>query len=57
VGLGIVLAAVGIGIGWNAVATIPEKHAQPPGVVALLAAALSIVVKETLYRWTIRAWP
>ena len=54
VGLGIVLAAVGIGIGWNAVATIPEKHAQPPGVVALLAAALSIVVKETLYRWTIR---
>ena len=26
-------------------------------VAALLAAALSIVVKETLYRWTIRAWP
>jgi len=53
-GLGIVLAAVGIGIGWNAVATIPERHAQPPGVVALLAAAVSIAVKETLYRWTIR---
>jgi len=52
--LGLVLAAVGVGIGYDAIASIPEKHAQTPGIAALLAAAVSIVVKEVLYRWTIR---
>jgi cation diffusion facilitator family transporter len=54
VGLGAVLAAVGIGIGYDAIVSIPEKHPQPPGAVALAAAMASIVVKELLYRWTIR---
>ncbi|MFW6108508.1 MAG: cation diffusion facilitator family transporter [bacterium] len=52
-GLGLVLAAVGVGIGYDAVVSIPEKHTQAPGAVALVAAALSIAVKEVLYRWTI----
>ena len=51
--LGLVLAAVGVGIGYDAIAGIPEKHTQTPGIAALLAAAVSIVVKEVLYRWTI----
>lgn len=54
VGIGLALAAVGVGIGYDAMASIPETHAAPPGVVALVAAAVSIVVKEVLYRWTIR---
>jgi len=52
--LGLVLFGVGVGIGYDALVSIPEKHPQPPGLAALLAAALSIVVKEWLYRWTVR---
>ena len=53
--IGIMLAAAGAGIGWQALATLHEKHGEPPGWIALLAAMISIVVKEIIYRWTAAA--
>jgi cation diffusion facilitator family transporter len=50
--IAVVLAAAGIGIGWKAISTLHEKHATPPGWIAVAAALVSIVCKESLYRWT-----
>ena len=50
--IGVVLIAAGIGIGWKAISTLPEKHAAPPGWIAILAALVSIGCKESIYRWT-----
>jgi cation diffusion facilitator family transporter len=52
--IGLVLAAVAVGIGYNALATIRDQPQEPPGWVALAAALLSLVVKESLFHWTIR---
>lgn len=53
--IGFMLAAAGLGIGWDAVSALHDKHAAPPGWIALLAAMVSIVTKEALYRWTAMA--
>jgi len=50
--IGLVLIAAGIGIGWKAISTLPQKHQTPPGWIAVLVAFASIVCKEGLYRWT-----
>jgi cation diffusion facilitator family transporter len=50
--IGLMLAAAGIGIGWDAVSSLHEKDSTPPGWIALVAAAVSILTKEILYRWT-----
>ena len=50
--IGIVLIAAGIGIGWRAISTLQQKDAAPPGWIALLAAFVSIICKEAIYRWT-----
>ena len=50
--IGLMLVAAGIGIGWDAVSTLREKDSTPPGWIALLAASVSILTKEILYRWT-----
>jgi cation diffusion facilitator family transporter len=50
--IGLVLAAAGIGIGWEAISTLHTMHASPPGWIASYAAMASIVTKEILYRWT-----
>jgi cation diffusion facilitator family transporter len=50
--IGIVLIAAGIGIGWRAISTLQQKDAAPPGWIAVLAAIVSIVCKEAIYRWT-----
>jgi cation diffusion facilitator family transporter len=50
--IGVVLIAAGIGIGWKAISALQEKHAAPPGWIAVLAALASIVCKESIYRWT-----
>jgi len=52
--IGLVLIAAGAAIGWQAILTIDEAHAKPPSMIALLAAAVSIITKEILYRWTAR---
>ncbi|UCD80612.1 MAG: cation transporter [Desulfobacterales bacterium] len=53
--IGLMLTAAAIGIGWQAIATLHEKEASPPGWIALGAALVSILVKEALYRWTATA--
>lgn len=52
--IGVVLAGVGAGLAYRAVATLPEQHGAIPGWGAFAAACLSVVSKETLYRWTMR---
>jgi cation diffusion facilitator family transporter len=52
VAIGVLLALVAVGIGWDAI-TAAHSHDEPtPGFIALAAALLSIVSKEALYRWT-----
>ena len=50
--IGVVLFAASIGIGWKAISTLQQKHASPPGWIALVAAFVSIICKEAIYRWT-----
>ena len=50
--IGLMLAAAGIGIGWDAVSALREKSSTHPGWIALVAAMVSILTKEILYRWT-----
>ena len=53
--IGVVLLGAALGLGWNAIETLHEKPSKPPGLIALIAAAVSILCKEGLYRWTARA--
>jgi cation diffusion facilitator family transporter len=50
--IGAMLAAVGIGVGWNAVSSLHDNEARFPRPLAAAAALVSIIVKEALYRWT-----
>jgi cation diffusion facilitator family transporter len=50
--IGAVLAAAGVSIGWDALTRLKQDSAQSPGWIAAVTAALSIVSKEILYRWT-----
>jgi cation diffusion facilitator family transporter len=54
-GIGLVLAAVAVGILYNAVSTITQPHEKGPEWIAFWAALVSIVSKEVLYRWTAAA--
>ncbi|WP_291529857.1 cation diffusion facilitator family transporter [Bacteroides sp. UBA939] len=55
--IGIVLLFVGFGILWNGVSSIYRflqgEPLQEPGILALAAALISIVLKEALYRYTV----
>lgn len=55
--IGIVLVAVGLGIMKNGIISIIEvyngKTLESPGVIALIAAIISIIAKEFLYRYTV----
>ncbi|MFH1725623.1 MAG: cation diffusion facilitator family transporter [Elusimicrobiota bacterium] len=50
--IGVVLAFVALGLGYNALVTLRVRHVGPPGLIALIAALASIIVKESLYHWT-----
>jgi cation diffusion facilitator family transporter len=54
-GLGVALVLVAIGIAWDAIARLfePERLFQP-GIWALVVALLSVVLKEWIYRYTMR---
>ena len=51
--IGFTLATVALGLGYNALKSINVKHADPPGMIALIAALISIISKEILYRWNV----
>jgi cation diffusion facilitator family transporter len=51
--IGLFLATVALGLAWEA---ITQRHLRPEGApttIALVAALVSILVKELLYRWTL----
>jgi len=50
--IGLFLAAVAVGLAWDAVRGSHDQVGLAPTGIALGAALLSIVVKEGLYRWT-----
>jgi cation diffusion facilitator family transporter len=51
--IGLVLIAVGLGIAYNAFETIYSHRVARPGLFAIWAAAVSVVVKEALYWYTV----
>lgn len=52
--LGVILAATGVGIGWSGINRIisGSDGIEVPGVLPLIAAVVSIVVKEAMYHYT-----
>lgn len=56
--IGVALLAVGLGILWNGaneiLAFLRGEQLRSPGMLALVAAAVSIVLKEILYQYTVR---
>jgi cation diffusion facilitator family transporter len=51
--IGLVLVGVAAGLGYKALTTIRESHIMQAGWIAIVGPALSIIVKEILYRWTV----
>lgn len=51
--IGVLLAFVGIGIGWDSITSLGHAATATPGMLAFAAAVVSILVKEILYRWTV----
>ncbi len=51
--IGLALGMVAFGLAWDSVKTIRETHLSQTGWIAVLGPALSIVVKEILYRATV----
>lgn len=52
--VGLMLIAVAALLAYNAVSGLYEGVTRPPGVAAIVVAAASILIKEILYRYTIR---
>jgi cation diffusion facilitator family transporter len=50
--IGVAIGAVAVGMGVEAIRGLRHEPESSPGGIALGVAALSIVVKEVLYRWT-----
>ncbi|MCK4850647.1 MAG: cation transporter, partial [Phycisphaerae bacterium] len=50
--MGVFLALVGVGIAYNSLRGIQEEHQRAPGLIALVAAGIGIVLKEGMYHWT-----
>ncbi|UCG17394.1 MAG: cation transporter [Phycisphaerales bacterium] len=50
--IALALLLVGAGLLYNALTTLRDPDADPPGWIAFAAAAVSIATKEALYQWT-----
>jgi len=50
----LIILATGIFVGVSAVQLIAHKHFEIPAMIALVAAATSIVIKEGLFRYTLK---
>ncbi len=50
--IGLTLASVAFGLIYGAIQSFREPSDSLPGPMALIAALISVAVKETLYRWT-----
>ncbi|MCF8026640.1 MAG: cation diffusion facilitator family transporter [Desulfobacteraceae bacterium] len=52
--IGGMLFLAGAGIGWDAVTSVYKTHVHHPRLIAFVAAAASIGIKESLYQWNRR---
>ena len=52
--IGLGLATVAVGIGYNAITTLKEQSIQTPTWIAIIGAFVSIIVKELLYHWNVK---
>jgi len=52
--IGLAVGAVAVGMGVEAIRGLRHQPAVAPAGIALVVSLLSIVVKEVLYRWTVR---
>ncbi len=52
--IGLTLTGVAVGIGYKALTSLQNHDASSPHPIALVGALASIVVKELLYRWTLK---
>lgn len=52
--IGLLMVITGIGIGWDAVLAWTDGKTHNVGYIALIAALSSMVIKEILFRWTLR---
>lgn len=52
--IGVLLLGVALGIAYDAATSIYEHNESSPGLPAVLVAILSILIKESLYQYTIR---
>ena len=52
--IGLALFGAAVGIGWEAVTSIQSDTHRVPGWIAALAAAVSVLANEILYRWSAR---
>ena len=52
--IGLGLAAVAVGIGYNAIETLKDHCIETPKWIAIIGALVSIIVKELLYHWTVK---
>jgi cation diffusion facilitator family transporter len=50
----LMILATGIFVGVSAVQLIAQGHFETPAIIALIAAAASIVIKEALFRYTLK---
>ncbi len=50
--IGVLLGLAGVGLGWRALSSMGEPRVSGPGWMAFVAAMLSILVKEVMFRWT-----
>jgi divalent metal cation (Fe/Co/Zn/Cd) transporter len=48
--IGVALVAVGAGLGYNAIASLPERHDTPPSWLAFIAACISMVANAWHHR-------
>lgn len=52
VGIGLAVCAVGLGLGYNAIIALKDGVQSKPEWIAAIMAALSIIIKEVLFRYT-----
>jgi len=50
--IGVILGTVAVGLAYNGLRAVREPDLAPPGRIALIGAAVSIIGKELLYRWS-----
>ena len=52
--IGLILAMTALGIGWEAISTIRDEHIENPKWISLIGIGFSIVMKEILFRVTMK---